>query len=196
MNFKLLGTKIYVSFIFISLITFMIATDRTGYIIPTAFAVILHELGHLFAMWLFECAPKEIKLIPTSVQIVRSFSIKPYGETVIAVMGPLVNILLFLIFLVNYLCFNNHIYLVFGIINLVLGIFNLLPVRGLDGGTALHNIISKKFGTDSATKTITVLTLIFGFIILTLGFFLLFNKNFNPTVFIIAIYLFIAALLK
>lgn len=196
MKFKLLGTKIYVSFIFVSLITFMIATDRTGYIIPTAVAVIFHELGHLFAMWLFDCSPKEIRLIPTSVEIIRSFSLKPYGETVIAVMGPAVNILLFLVFLINYKCFNSHIFLVFSLINIVIGVFNLLPVRGLDGGTALHNVISKKFGIDTATKIITILTLILGFIVLTLGFFLLFNKCFNPTVFIVAIYLFIAALLK
>ena len=51
MKFTFLGTKIYVSFFFTAAITVMLATDRTGYMLPTLFAVIIHEAAHLFVMW-------------------------------------------------------------------------------------------------------------------------------------------------
>ena len=191
MKFKIFNTKIYISFIFVSLLTLMLATDRTGYIIPSVSAVILHELGHLFTMWLFECCPKEIKLLPSSIEIVRGFSDKPYGETVIALMGPVTNLFLALVFYINYISIKNELLLIFMLVNLIIGFFNLLPLNGLDGGTILFNIISKKFSTNIATKALSIITLICGFVLLSLGFFMILNKNYNISIIIIALYLII-----
>ena len=105
MKFKFLGTEIYISFLFCAVICFMLALDRTGLIIPTLFAVLIHETGHLLAMWAADCQPRAIRLIPTSVQIVRSFSPKKYGEAGIAFCGPAANLVLFGVLLVNYLSF-------------------------------------------------------------------------------------------
>lgn len=196
MFFKILNTKIRISYFFITLICFMLATDRTGYLIPCIIAIILHELGHLFTMWIFECAPKEINLVPTSIEIVRSFAIKPYGETIISLMGPIVNLFIALIFYINYLYFKSNFLIVFSLLNFIIGIYNLLPVKSLDGGTVLFNCISKKHGLEVANKVLTIITLICGFIILTLAIFLLINGNFNPSIFIISIYILISALLK
>ena len=196
MKFKLLGTEIYISFLFMALVSFMLATDRTGYIIPTAMAVILHEAGHLFAMWLFECSPKSIKLIPTSIEIVRGFSKKPYGETVIAIMGPLVNLFLSLVFYLNYIYLQQQWLLVFSFLNLIIGVFNLLPVKGLDGGTIVFNTASRFFGDYIAARTVSILTLAAGFSLLTLGVFILLNGSVNLSVFIIALYLIISVIVK
>ena len=196
MTFKILNTKIHISFIFAALICFMLATDRTGYLIPCMIAIILHELGHLFAMWLFECTPREIKLIPTSIEIIRGFSVKSYGETIISLMGPIVNLFLSLIFYINYLLYEKNSFIVFSLLNLIIGLFNLLPVKGLDGGTILFNIAAQKRNLETAARLLSIITLIFGFIILTFAFFLLFNGSFNPSIFIIAIYLLITALIK
>ena len=196
MKLKFLGTEIYISFLFVCLVSFMIAVDRTGYIIPTGVFVILHELGHLFAMWLFECGPKRIKLVPQSIEITRGFSNKPYGEAVIALMGPLVNIVLFGIFYLNYIYFKNEVLLTFSLLNLIIALFNLLPLIGLDGGTIVFNIVAKRFGIEKATKTVAILTIVVGFSILTFGFYVLINGSFNPSLFIIAIYLLISPLVK
>ena len=59
LKFRLFGTEVYISFLFMAVITIMLATDRTGLILPSLFAIIMHEAGHLFAMWLLECAPKQ-----------------------------------------------------------------------------------------------------------------------------------------
>ena len=196
MKFKLLGTEIYISFLFIALLTFMLATDRTGLIIPTIFAVIIHEFGHLFTMWTLECSPKEIKFIPTSVQIIRSFSIKPYGETAIAFSGPAASIAVFLALYLIFLNSQSNTVLQFSLLNLIIGLFNLLPVKGLDGGTILLNFISKYFGIEKAERAIKLITLIIGLSLLFFGIYAAIYKNFNLTVFIIALYLIVSVIIK
>ena len=73
MRFKLFGTEFYISFLFAAVITAMLAFDRTGFILPLFFAVLVHELGHLTAMWVLDCAPKRIRLIPAAVEITAKF---------------------------------------------------------------------------------------------------------------------------
>ncbi len=196
MQFKLFGTKIYISFIFAAVITVMLFFDRTTLFLPSAIAIILHELGHLFAMWLCECTPKEIKLIPASVQIIRGFSSKPYGESIIALFGPIVNLVIFLVFLVNYLYFKDEWVIKFGLINLIIGIFNLLPVKGLDGGTVLYNIVSEKKGLRTAERLLNIITFISSLTLFVLGIFTIINGKVNITVFIMAIYLLLSVVIK
>lgn len=196
MKFKIFGTKIYISFLFSAIITLMLYFDKTTLFLPCLIATLLHEIGHLFAMWLYECAPKEINLIPTSVQIVRVFSKKPYGETFIAFFGPLVNIVFFAVFYINYLCFKDEKIIKFALINLIIAIFNLLPVKCLDGGDIIFNIIADKKDIYSAEKTVNILTFISATILFILGVFLLLKGNINITIFIMALYLLLSVIIK
>ena len=196
MKIKFFSTEIYISFLFAAVIAFLLLTDRTGLIVPTLFAVMIHETGHLFAMWVMDCSPKSIRLIPASVQIVRSFSPRPHGESAIALCGPLSNIVIFLTLWFNYLVFKNETVLEFAILNLVLGTFNLLPVKGLDGGTLLNNFLCKYTDDYHADRTIRVLTLIIAACALSAGIYLAFKGKLNISAFIVALYLAVTALIK
>ena len=143
MKFKLLGSEIYISFLFVAVISLMLATDKTGLALPTLFAVGFHEIGHLLAMWIIGTPPKSIRLIPASVQITRNISDGYKGDIKVALAGPIVNFILFLTLYINYLIFGNDGILYYSLINLIIGLFNLLPVTGLDGGTVLFSIIAK-----------------------------------------------------
>lgn len=196
MKLKIFNTEIYVSFLFAAVVAFMLVIDRTGLMIPTIFAVLIHEMGHLFAMWIMECAPKSIRLIPASVQIVRAFSPKPHGETAIALTGPLCNIVTFFTLWLNYLVFGNETVLRFALLNLILGIFNLLPVKGLDGGTLLYGILCRRIEEYRADRVLRTVTMMLAFIALVAGVFLTLNGRFNPSAFILALYLAVSALIK
>ena len=147
-----------------AVITILLATDRTGMAVPSLFAIGVHEIGHLFAMWLLECNPKRIKLIPASVQITSEITKKYKNDIIIALFGPLVNFLVFFVFYFNYLAYKNQLVLCYALLNLLIGAFNSLPVSGLDGGTILFSLIAKKTTLNRAIltlKTITVITAIF-----------------------------------
>lgn len=196
MKFKLFGTEIYVSFLFSAVITLMLATDRTGMVMPTLFAILMHESGHLFAMWALECAPKRIKLIPASVQITSPMTRRYKNDIAIAVCGPLVNFVLFLTFYLNYLAFKNELTLYYALLNLLIGAFNSLPVCGLDGGTVLQCLLAKRHGPDKAAVTVKIITFITALLIITVALILALKDTFNISLFIIGIYLFVMTLIN
>lgn len=196
MRFRLFGTEIYVSFLFAALITLMLACDRTGLALPTLFAVFMHECGHLFAMWALDCEPKRVRLIPASVEITRSIHTRYRNDVVIALMGPAVNIVLFFTLYFNYFAFKNETILYYGLINLLVGLFNLLPVAGLDGGTVLYSIIARKSDPNRAMLTIKIITASIAVSVFILAVTLTLRGEVNLSLYIIAVYLFLGVLLK
>ena len=197
MRFRFFGTEIYISFLFSAVIAFMIATDRTGLVIPTLFSVLLHEVGHLIFMWIFECEPKSIKLVPASISITRGISAKKYGDLLISLAGPMVNLIMFCSLYVNFLITKSAFSLDCALINLAFFIFNMLPVSGLDGGTVLKIILSKKFKDPlKAERIVRIITLAVGLLVGIIGITLIINGELNISVFIVAIYIIISAFIR
>ncbi len=196
MKFKFLGTQIYISFLFVAVVSLMLATDKTGLALPTLLAVTMHEAGHLFAMWLLESTPKSIRLIPASVQITRSICTKYKNDILIALAGPAVNFALSLTLYINHLAFKNETVLYYSLINLIVGVFNLLPVTGLDGGTVLFSIIAKKWDINKAMLTLRIVTLVMAASVLFLAVSLTMRGQINVSAYIVAIYLFVSVIIK
>lgn len=196
MKFKLLGTEIYISFLFSAVLAFMIATDRTGLCIPTLFAAFIHETGHLLALWACDCQPKAIRLIPASVQIVRGFSKKRYGEAAISLCGPLANAVVFLALFINYSITKSEISLQFGLLNLILAVFNMLPVSGLDGGTLLTLAIARFTDINRAEGIVRIITALFSALCFLTGVYLWVSGKANLSLFIVAVYLLCCSLMK
>ncbi len=195
MRFKLLGTEFYISFLFAAVITAMIAFDRTGYILPLLFAVLMHEGGHLAAMWILDCAPKRVRLVPASVEITAKMTASHKNEIAVALCGPLVNIILFITFGLNYLVYKRSLSLICCLINLLIAAFNLLPVRGLDGGTVLFTLISRK-SPEKAGLVMRIINLSLAAVFIVTAVYLCFNGKFNISLFITGLYLIVTGTLK
>ncbi len=73
----------------------MLAFDRTGYALPLIFAVVMHEGGHLLVMWILDCPPKRVRLVPAAVEITTAFGCSRKKEIAVALAGPAVNLVLF-----------------------------------------------------------------------------------------------------
>ena len=196
MRFKLFGTEFYISFLFAAVITAMLVFDRTGFILPLLFAVLVHELGHLAAMWVLDCAPKRIRLVPAAVEITTKLQSGGRYEIFIALCGPAINLLLFAILFVNYLAFSNDSYLTVGLINLLIGLFNLLPVTGLDGGTVLFNILCRKAEPSRAALIMRIINFSVALSALVIAVTLCFKGQFNLSFFILALYLTVMSVIK
>lgn len=196
MRFKLFGTEIYVSFLFAAAMAFILATDRTGLALPVFVAAAFHEAGHLFAMWTLECAPKRIKLIPASVQITLSFSGRFRNDIIITLCGPLMNLILFLTLYINFIMFGSNVSLQYGLVNLLIGLFNLLPLKGLDGGALLYALVARRGNINKAELTLRIITLISGVALIFLGVWMAFRIKVNPSLFIMGIYLLITSVMK
>ena len=196
MKFKFFGTEIYISFLFCAVVCFMLVVDRTGLVIPTLFAVFIHESGHLLAMWAADCHPRAIRLIPSSVQIIRGFSPKKCGEIAVTVCGPAANLVIFGVLFGNFFIFKSEQSLSFAILNLVIAVFNLLPVSGLDGGTLLAAAIAHFTDIYRAERIVRIITAVFACITFLLGVYLWVSGTVNISVFIVAAYLAVCSLIK
>ena len=71
-----------------------------------------------------------------------------------------------------------------------------MPVSGLDGGTVLKNIWARKTDIYSAEGRVRILTFILSALFLAAGVFLALKKDTNISLFIMALYLFICAMIR
>ena len=147
--------------IFLFALIFVITKQIEFYAILMIYAVI-HELGHLLWGLILKLKPEAFSITPFGLQI--SFKSEPnlYNTKIkngtklclkrmsLALAGPLTNfiIALILIILNNIELYKNSIF--FGEVaiyaNILIGIFNLIPIYPLDGGRILKEIISIRSG--------------------------------------------------
>ena len=138
--------------IFLFILIFYLTKQIDLYASVMIFAF-LHELGHLVAGILCGLKPKNICIMPVGFSIsfnlktddynkkIKSGSLLSFKKIIIAASGPLVNILLaivILLFNVNILGIDTET-LVYA--NIIIAIFNLLPIYPLDGGRILKNVL-------------------------------------------------------
>ncbi len=195
MKFKIFGTEIQITFIFIALTSLLLVTDKSGLLLPLLLAVAAHETAHLVTMFLLGCNPKSVMLIPASVRIVRDISYKTKNEVLISISGPLMNLFLFVLFYLCFLIFESETLLTFAVINLITGAFNLLPVNALDGGVVLKKIIAKFLNENKATAILNIVTVLFGIAFFVLGIYLILNEG-NFSLIVMSLYLLISVLIK
>lgn len=113
-----------------------------GEVLPLmVLAALLHELGHLAALHLAGASVEGIALTAFGAEIRADTRYLPYRKDILCTLaGPAVNIIAALI-----LARTAGDYLLAGA-NLLQGVFNLLPLTGLDGARALHLVLSWLLG--------------------------------------------------
>lgn len=109
-----------------------------GEVLPLVlFSALCHELGHLAALWLAGAKVERLRLTAFGAEIRADTRRLSYPREIACTLaGPAVNLLLALLFA----RLGKH-YAAAGA-NLLLGCFNLLPIPALDGGRALHLLVS------------------------------------------------------
>ena len=147
--------------IFIFLILFYLTNQIQIYALIMCFAIV-HELGHLLTGIILGFRPNKIELTPFGLSIGFKVNLKDYNKKIkranaieekriiIAMAGPVVNLLI--IFIIDKL--NIDIYEKIMIIysNLLLVLFNTLPILPLDGGRILKGILHIYLGKNKAEK--------------------------------------------
>lgn len=130
--------------------------------------VFLHELSHMVVAKKLGYVCNRIKLMPFGAVLeAESDEFCPKDEILIAVAGPLCNLLLSLICVTFWWISPEtyHLTCDFAVANLVCGVFNLLPIFPLDGGRVLLAIISINHDRKLSVKVVKVITIVFGFIL-------------------------------
>ena len=188
--------------IFLFLIVFYITKQIGIYAIMIGFAI-LHELGHLFMGLLLGLKPEKIDLIPMGLAVSFKVNISDFNkkkkrgnvevlkEIFIAIAGPVVNLIILIlaqIFVKDEILKNLIIYA-----NLLIFMFNLLPIYPLDGGRILNGVLHIFVGKREAMKLSYNISMIITIIVTAIASIgILYYKNI--AIFFIVMYLWVIVL--
>jgi stage IV sporulation protein FB len=175
------------------------ARDSSVFIVLLFLCVVLHEFGHILMARRFGIQTPEVTLLPIrGVASLQRPPTKPREEFLVAIAGPLVNVVIGLALILwlggvdasqlDRLDDPNLSWLErLAVANIFLAVFNLIPAFPMDGGRVLHALLSSKVGNAKATEIAASIgqAIAFGF-----GFLGLFG---NPMLMFIAIFIYVAA---
>jgi len=162
--------------------------------------VLLHEMGHVLVALRFGIMTPKIVLYPIGgIAWMKKIPKDPGQELLVALAGPAVNIFLAaLAFLLlggivpanrNFEGFSVGTFAVALLwINLVLGLFNLVPAFPMDGGRALRALLAMKLSYERATLIAVRIGEITG-----VGFAVFAVVSQNPVLFLIGLFLIFSA---
>lgn len=191
MIFTIRGVRIEITFLFVAFITFIISLKVPANVLITVVSSLLHEAGHLFAMFLVNNRPKAVKFEMVGMNIIRQENIKisTKEEIVISLGGPFVNFINLMLSCFS-LCFcENQLILICACINLILMSFNLLPIKSLDGGAILYFLLSQHFESSICRKILKITSIFFISLIYLWAIYVLVVSRYNFSLIIIAIFL-------
>lgn len=172
-------------------VPFWLAGTQTAVILGAVIAailgvsVILHEYAHAYAG--FRCGVMPDKIVLQWLGGVTTFARQPYtrrDRILVTIAGPAVNLALALLGHLLHPLATSAILAwsldALAIINLALGLFNLLPAIPLDGGRVLYLLIGGRWGEATAMRVVGLLGTIVGSLALALmliglwrGFFII-----------------------
>lgn len=146
--------------------------DGTGIVQWSLLAILLHEAGHIMLYNLLHCGRPILQIGWGGIALHWNTSgIPVHRQVMILLAGPLINIAAAILsFIICTQSFRLTVVL-FGGINLLLGLFNLLPLGFLDGGRLLELFLSALL---PANRTETVLLLFQTICLILISLFLLF----------------------
>ena len=183
--------------IFIFLILFYFTRQIGIYSIIMLFAII-HECSHLVAGILLNMKVKRVTLMPMGLSVEFALKTEDYNEKilkankieikrlVVAIAGPFANLLIMFIMILIGKDTAFNMVIIYS--NLLIALFNLLPIYPLDGGRILKSILSLLCNKQKANIYMNKISNIILFII-TFVFSLLIYYYKNIGIVLITIYL-------
>ncbi|MCM1055741.1 MAG: hypothetical protein NC394_09515 [Bacteroides sp.] len=184
------GIRIGLDFSFFAVVGVFLAFDKSGYGIYCLFACFCHELGHLVVMLLEKKPPGEMIFSGGGICIKQRYD----ASAAVLAAGCAVNFVLFALF-----CFvlprDSIFKLMFGGANLVIGVFNLLPMGELDGKRLLERLCFKLLPYSSAQRLIGAAELALVILSAAAAVLLLLAGAVNLTAVSVTVYLFLMDIL-
>jgi Zn-dependent protease len=159
-----------------------------GFLLVLFLCVLLHEFGHALAARRYGIPTKDITLWPIGgVARLERMPTDPKQELVVALAGPMVNVVIAIALLpiiaVSNMAFFERLFTT----NLFLVAFNMIPAFPMDGGRVLRAGLAMKMDYAKATRTAATIGQGFAVVFGIVGLFT------NPFLILIAVFIWFGA---
>ena len=212
--FTVAGTEVRVHATFFLLLIFVasqgflsgqglaVALESTLFILTMFACVVLHEFGHVIAARGYGIHTPDITLLPIGgVARLERMPRKPSQELVVAVSGPLVNIIIAAVIWIAFgigaelspgydFLKTGHFFEKLMVWNVFMVVFNMIPAFPMDGGRVLRAVLA--MFTDYGKATRLAASVGQGIALLVVITMLL-TSTFHPMLLLIAFFIFMAA---
>lgn len=139
---------------FLLLLAGLLYLDEGVGLVPWALlACVVHELGHVIAGWTVKGRIQSLSLSIVGAELAFEYPV-PLSyrrEILVAMAGPAANLL------AGLAAYGMQFY-VLAVFSFGIGAFNLLPIRPLDGGTVLSDLLAGLLGPDWSEHILLVLS--------------------------------------
>jgi Zn-dependent protease/CBS domain-containing protein len=196
--------ELHISFLLLMLFIYLVAILNifpginllTAVLITLIFVtVVIHELSHSYMAKRYGIKIERIVLLPIGgLSEMEEIPKDPDQELRIALVGPVSNLIIALACYIVLMIYGNSLstdisgfLYYFFIVNLILGLFNLLPAFPMDGGRILRAFLAERMSFVKATKLAATIGKQFAIIMAVLGFFT------NFLLIIVAIFVYMGA---
>ena len=173
----------------------LIVCEPISSVLALLSASLMHEAGHIFAFFITKEVKPELKGTPFGFILMPARPLSYKSELIIALFGPLFNIIFATLLLLYALPSPSSSEYYFIFLHILTALYNLLPISFLDGGRILFSLSALLFPLYTAEKIrdiISFFLLLSGLffslwliltqnagysIFLTVGFFMLFSSK-------------------
>ena len=178
--------------ILIFLIIFYFTNQIRIYLILMLFCI-FHEIGHILVGLILKMKPERLEIMPfgLAISFYTNFNTTKIKEIFVALAGPIVSLILVIMsryIQFKFITIQEAIYS-----NILILLFNLIPIYPLDGGRIIKGILHIKLGEEFAeelVEKISKITLIILTVISSIGVY--YYKNI--AIFLICIFLWMICL--
>lgn len=154
--FKICNIGIKISYSLLAILVFSMFFNYLSQLLILILVILIHEFTHCLACLYYGIKVDEIVIFIFGgvAKFQGNIEEKPRQEIIIALAGPLSNLLLIIItFFILYLfkIENNKLLDLFIGANLTIGGFNIIPILPLDGGRIVRGLIANYIGIKRAS---------------------------------------------
>ncbi len=211
---KPFGIQVYVHWTFLLIILWVIFLDAQQglpakeiiysvlFVLAIFVCVVIHELSHSLTARKYGISTRSITLLPIGgVADLERIPENPRQELAVSIAGPISNLVIALVLwlLINLTGdFNiqqehlqsinsSNFFIVLTFANVMLAVFNMLPVFPMDGGRVFRSVLALRLPREQATYIAMSIAKFLAVGLALLGIF------FNPFLVIIAVFIFLGA---